>query len=181
MLVATLAVAAAWLLVAPPAPAAVACNPSINYVPGAPPRCEARRYARETIFLLTAPEFMNRKQDFTINGCNSQAPQPGGCRKPFPYNQFDWGTDGCSFTPEPWRTIFDGPCEQHDFGYRNFSKGLRLGPTEARRLMIDNRFRNEMFRVCEPWSYPDKVTCYVAARTAYNAVRNLGGGLWGWH
>ncbi len=44
---------------------------------------------------------------------------------------FDWSTDGCSRTPPSWAIEFDGPCRQHDFGYRNFGHGLAARPQRA--------------------------------------------------
>lgn len=67
----------------------------------------------------------------------------------------------------------------HDFGYHNYGspgpKGLRpLDPTENRRLAIDNRFLEEMERICDdqPGPLPD---CQGAAQTMYQAVRLFGG------
>jgi len=84
---------------------------------------------------------------------------------------FVWSSDGCSWTPLPWSWEQDLPCQQHDFGYRNFGKGLRLDRTEDRRGWLDQRFLTEMLRNCDahPW-YPH---CVDGAYTMYAAVRNF--------
>jgi hypothetical protein len=165
--------------------AGVKCSSSLAYVPGAPPRCEQWRYTRETV-ALTHASFAQRKQDFTINGCNADAPQSRGCVKPYPYNQFDWTTDGCSgptgLLPPfgAWTDIFREPCELHDFGYRNFGKGLRLQPTPLRRYSVDRMFRREMRRICATWVNPfERATCRRAAQTMYTAVVTYPGNYWG--
>lgn len=173
------AVAATAVFFAPAASAQAAtitCSSSLQYVPNVPPRCEQWRYARETVW-MSYTDFQNRKTDFSIQGCNADQPQARGCQKPPPYNAFDWTSDGCSgptgWLPPAgaWSSIFNGPCQLHDFGYRNFGKGLRLQRSEARRRWVDYRFGKEMFRVCSTWSNrPDKIACYQAARTMYRAV-----------
>jgi len=86
-------------------------------------------------------------------------------------NRFDWSTDGCSWTPPPWNWEHRAPCEQHDFGYRNFGKGLTLERTESRRAWIDARFLTEMLRNCrDHWWYPN---CTNGAYTMYAVVRNF--------
>lgn len=175
VLAALAAAASASLLTAPSHAATVYCSSSLAWQPGVPPVCERFRYLRETMY-LPAQDFMNRKQDFTINGCNADLAQPGGCRKPYPYNRYDWTSDGCSWTPDSWKAIFDAPCQQHDFGYRNFGKGLTMQRTETRRKWIDRRFLREMWRVCSTWSLPSRGSCNAAARTMYTAVRIFGAG-----
>jgi hypothetical protein len=82
---------------------------------------------------------------------------------------FDWSSDGCSWTPWPWSAEQNGPCQLHDFGYRNFGKGLRLERTESRRAWIDRRFLDEMSRNCrEHWWY---TSCPSNIYTMYGAVR----------
>ncbi|MEW2576842.1 phospholipase A2 [Streptomyces syringium] len=93
---------------------------------------------------------------------------------------FDWSTDSCSPpTPTAWAKAFHRACVMHDFGYRNYGspgpKGLHpLDPTENRRLAIDNRFLQEMQRICDdqPGVLPD---CRGAAQLMHRAVRLLGG------
>ena len=85
---------------------------------------------------------------------------------------FDWSTDGCTATPPAWATAFDGPCQQHDFGYRNLGHGLRLRPTEAARLTVDRRLLTEVRRVCgELYAGLAALRCRVRARAMYAAVR----------
>lgn len=74
-------------------------------------------------------------------------------------------------TPDTWKAIFDGPCQLHDFGYRNFGSGLTLERTEGRRSWIDSKFRTEMRNVCKSWKGLEKFTCNTAANTMYGAVR----------
>jgi hypothetical protein len=94
--------------------------------------------------------------------------------------RFDWASDGCS---GPWwwasppallaaRWMHTAPCEQHDFGHRNFGHGLRLEPTEARREWVDGRFRDEMLRNCRDhrW-YPN---CVQVAFAFHATVRAFG-------
>lgn len=160
--------------------ATVRCNPSIVWVPNAHPRCEQIRYVRETI-AMTHEAFIARKQDFTTNGCNRDLAQAEGCRKPYPYNQFDWTADGCSFTPPDWAAIFAAPCELHDFGYRNFGRGLTLQRTERARAVVDRAFRREMYRICRTWGdLWQRVACKTTARGMYNVVRNWPPNVWEW-
>ncbi|MCC3776808.1 phospholipase A2 [Streptomyces sp. UNOB3_S3] len=89
---------------------------------------------------------------------------------------FDWTTDGCTHpTPRSWAKVFHDACVIHDFGYRNYGGGgLRLDPTEARRKSVDDRFLEEMLRICR--DRPDALTnCPGAARTMHQAVRQYGG------
>jgi hypothetical protein len=174
-----LLVGAISLLATPEHASAAGCSSSLQWKPNVPPRCEQIRYARETQ-RMTYTDFLARKQDYVINGC--ETPNNPGCTKPAPYNAFDWTTDGCSWTPDTWKTIFDGPCQQHDFGYRNFGKGLALGRSEAVRYYIDGRFLKEMRRVCSTWAIgPQRLVCVKTAKAMYSAVRVAAvGRLWGW-
>jgi hypothetical protein len=135
---------------------------------------ERRRYALETLN-LSYTEFLARKFDFVVHGCEKPPWLRGPtdhCRKPFPYDSFDWTTDGCSPPTQPsWKAIFDGPCQLHDFGYRNFGNGLQLERTEARRAWIDRRFHGEMRRVCSTWGIGlQRLACYSTALGMYTAV-----------
>lgn len=85
---------------------------------------------------------------------------------------FDWSTDGCTSTPASWALTFDGPCQQHDFGYRNLGRGLRLRPTSAARAWVDRRFLAELRRVCaERFTALAQTRCRVRARAMHTAVR----------
>lgn len=134
-------------------------------------RAEQARYATETVNLGNY-QFKQRKADFLANGCTTLA----GCSKPVPYDQFDWSTDGCSRTPSSWASLFDPACQEHDFGYRNFGKGLTLGRNEPTRAWIDDRFHTEMKSICNykfsNWTqYANLQACFTEADVMYAAVR----------
>jgi hypothetical protein len=140
---------------------------------------EQVRYATETVN-LPYEQFLARKADFKNQGCEQppwQQQVPYFCHKPSPYNAFDWSDDGCSPpTPDSWKSLFNGPCQLHDFGYRNFGKGLSLGRNENTRSWIDNRFRIEMQRLCNnnfphPWQYPNREACFNEAQIIWQGVR----------
>lgn len=135
---------------------------------------ERHRYAVETMN-LSYTEFLDRKLDFVIHGCELPPWERSAserCRKPFPYDSFNWTTDSCSWTPKSWKAIFDGPCQQHDFGYRNFGKGLQLERNETRRAFIDQRFHGEMGRVCSTWERGlERASCYTTAFGMYRTVK----------
>jgi hypothetical protein len=136
---------------------------------------EQVRYAVETMN-LPYDQFLARKADFAASGCDLDQPRQGGCRKPFPYNSFDWTDDGCSpsWVPdELYRSRFDGPCQQHDFGYRNFGNGLALGRDETTRAWIDRRFFVEMSRRCRSSGLAIAI-CHHQAGAVWAAVRHLG-------
>jgi hypothetical protein len=85
---------------------------------------------------------------------------------------FDWSTDGCTSTPASWALTFAGPCEQHDFGYRNLGHGLRLWATRAARAWVDGRFLTELRRVCaERFAGRATTRCRARARAMHVAVR----------
>lgn len=85
---------------------------------------------------------------------------------------FDWSTDGCTSTPASWAVTFDGPCQQHDFGYRNLGHGLRLWATRTARTWVDGRFLTELRRVCaERFAGRARDRCRVRARAMHLAVR----------
>jgi hypothetical protein len=142
-------------------------------------RGEQHRYALETMN-LSADAYVDRANNFRAYGCWEWY-RPGNCSKPFPYNYFEWTTDGCSgptgrLPPAgSWSAIFNGPCQQHDFGYRNFSKNLTLERTESMRMWIDRRFESEMHRICSSWPNDtffdrSKSACGKAAAAMYTAV-----------
>lgn len=92
---------------------------------------------------------------------------------------FDWSDDGCSGPTWDAGLLFSSdPCRQHDFGYRNFGKGLGLGADEAHRRWIDDRLKNELQRSCNErytgWSAWVGPACRQAANTFHIAVRNWG-------
>lgn len=155
------ALAATALAFAPPARADTATD-----------RTEQRRYAVETV-MLRNDQYTARKADFLAAGCGAVAT----CRKPIPYNAFDWSSDSCSWTPSPLRNLFDPACQQHDFGYRNFGKGLTLGRDESTRKWIDDRFRAELKGICNfkysSWTqYANLQACFKEADAMYAVVRN---------
>lgn len=135
-------------------------------------RTEQRRYVVETVNLGNG-QFMQRKTDFARAGCMPD----DDCRKPSPYNRFDWGTDSCSPpTFASWRKLFDQACQQHDFGYRNLGNGLALARDENTRKWVDDRFRAEMKAICNyrfsDWTqYANLQACFKEADTMYGAVR----------
>lgn len=151
---------------------------------------EQRRYAEETGD-LTYAQFVVRQTDFRGSNCTLGWPEKPGdpptwstCGKPRPYNSFDWTDDGCSGREQIgpvsniYRDLFNLPCRQHDFGYRNFGKGLTLERTEARRAWIDARFLTEMKRLCNDsfpqwWQIANKQVCFTTADIVYEAVRRL--------
>jgi len=106
-------------------------------------------------------------------------------RKPEPPAPFDWDDNGCSGIPklrEVYRKVFDQPCQQHDFGYRNYGNGLQLGRRGSTRLWIDRRFLTEMRRLCDTrWAGTSarrragRVACRGSARFMYDRVREFGG------
>lgn len=146
-------------------------------------------YVKETVG-LTYIQFLERKRDFVSAKCRpindayvySGGPTPESCTKPSPYNAFDWTDDGCSGRDTAWlfsraisnayRDLFNGPCQLHDFGYRNLGKGLSLQRNEETRAWIDGRFLSEMNRLCdETYRGSAKLRCRVNARTVYSVVR----------
>lgn len=92
---------------------------------------------------------------------------------------YDWTTDGCTLTPPRWALRFRPACWLHDFGYRNYGRGLTLGRDERTRRWIDGRFRTEMLRLCAarpPGRYARSL-CRVEASTMHLIVR--GANYWG--
>jgi len=96
---------------------------------------------------------------------------------------FNWETDGCS-GPEKikrvYANLFNKPCQQHDFGYRNYGLepgGPQLSPDEDTRAWIDARFSDEMIRLCNKnfgavWQTYNNILCKGEATHVYAAVRN---------
>lgn len=88
---------------------------------------------------------------------------------------FDWSTDGCSRTPPAWARAFRQACRQHDFGYRNLGRGLRLRPTEAARAWVDARLLAELRRICaRRCAARPRAACRARAWAMYLAVRAFG-------
>jgi hypothetical protein len=92
---------------------------------------------------------------------NVRAQQPYG-------DQLDWGSDGCSNSPDnPFGFNFVKACYRHDFGYRNYKRQSRF--TEPNRLTIDNRFKSDLYEICNGnWA------CNRTADVYYAAVRQFG-------
>jgi hypothetical protein len=137
---------------------------------------EQLRYGVETMNLAYT-DFLARKADFMGKGCVEGS---NGCAKPWPYNGFNWTDDGCSpsFIPKIfYRNLFDGPCKQHDFGYRNFGNGLQLGRNDETRTWIDAIFLNQMRHLCNDnfsrvWQILNKTACLEMADLVHAAVRS---------
>jgi hypothetical protein len=96
---------------------------------------------------------------------------------------FDWSDDGCSGPPgikNAYRSLFDKPCQIHDFGYRNYGNWLRLSRNENTRSWIDDRFESEMVRLCNNtftkwWQKANKVACVEEAGVMWSVVRGYFG------
>jgi hypothetical protein len=90
-----------------------------------------------------------------------------------PYNEFDWSTDLCSWSPDqPLGFDFRDACRRHDFNYRNYKAVGAF--TEAKRLQIDNAFKADMYAKCATYSWWQRSTCRGTANSYYWAVRNFG-------
>lgn len=92
------------------------------------------------------------------------------------YGGFDWSDDGCSVPSgipgtATWSARFDTACDRHDFGYRNYGKGL-MHPTDGRRQWVDEVFYWDMISLCRTNGWTG---CDAAALAFYGAVRNQGG------
>lgn len=89
-------------------------------------------------------------------------------------NPFELSTDGCS-GPLSFHHV---PCVQHDFGYRNYGAkyGVGLSVTRETKDWIDNRFKEEMDRVCAEFAFspPAAQQCTDEANIALEAVRRHG-------
>lgn len=92
-------------------------------------------------------------------------------------NPYNWTTDGCSGPTIDALLFFDyRVCWRHDWGWRNYGKGLQMQRTEARRQQIDTQFRVDMYESCDRrWgSGLNWDLCMVDANAAYHAVRIVG-------
>lgn len=148
-------------------------------------RYEQYRFAVETIN-LSYERYVQRQAEFRAAGCTNKWPDTAlGCKKPAPYNQFDWTDDGCSGAEFAWgagrpisvvyRDLFNQPCRLHDFGYRNLGNGLALYRHEDMRNEIDRRFLVEMRRVCDNtfqgWrKAANRVQCHNQAVAVFTTV-----------
>jgi hypothetical protein len=130
----------------------------------AEPRPDPVKEEAVRIMQLSYPDFLDLKKS-----------------KPAPFN---WHDNGCSAYGQlgVFTLVFDGPCQQHDFGYRNFGRGgLELSPNKDVRAWIDDRLHTEMQRACDRdfgswWATQIKNQCYAEAEGTWIAVRRLGGG-----
>lgn len=95
---------------------------------------------------------------------------------------FDWRDDGCSVPKSinvvidnDYLKIFKKACQRHDFGYRNFGKGLRLDRTESRREWVDKKFKADMDGICDAREASDGIdACEFWAEAFFQAVRHQG-------
>jgi hypothetical protein len=105
-------------------------------------------------------------------------------RRDYHPGPFNWSSDGCSGPSWPvvkqvrgvYRTLFNQPCEQHDFGYRNYGGRLGLGRDQGTRAWIDGRFYTEMKRLCNDkyhhiWQVFNKGACLSEALLVFKAIR----------
>jgi hypothetical protein len=130
------------------------------------------RYAWETDS-IHYERFMARKASFVSAHCEKPPWDSGRdsrCSKPAPYNQFDWGTDGCSVwvLSRAYSALFRPACEQHDFAYRNIGNGLSLDRSESARRRIDDHLWDEAQRICKQrydgrLQIPKKEACFSVA------------------
>jgi hypothetical protein len=142
-------------------------RPPLPPPPPPPPDRSRQRYRQQAdrIMRLHYPAFIKLKRE------KSKHPSP-----------FDWTDDGCSgplVIKEAYRHVFDQPCQQHDFGYRNYGqpKGLKLGRNEDVRAWIDKRLLQEMRRLCNTKlrNLPQPLTtCLAEAGAVWTAVRHGG-------
>ena len=92
------------------------------------------------------------------------------------YPQLNWTTDGCSapIVGESGRSFnFRNACVRHDFGYRNY-KAHEIFTAESR-MLLDERFRQDLHTLCAPKMRTFKVRCAAWAEIFFAAVRTAGG------
>jgi hypothetical protein len=92
-----------------------------------------------------------------------------------PYN---WTTDGCSVVPDSWLLFDYRVCWRHDWGYRNFGRGLQLDRTATRRKLIDDVLHQDMIFNCGlryAGGSVKHIACLGQADTIYNKIRQYGG------
>lgn len=89
---------------------------------------------------------------------------------------YDWNDDGCSVPGWlPFTSKFKLACQRHDFGYRNFGGDNAFQPTDARRALVDSRFKQDMRAICLANYTLLRPLCYASANAGYGIVRTLGG------
>lgn len=90
---------------------------------------------------------------------------------------FDWNDDGCSLPRQlksiahRWDRLFTPACKRHDFGYRNFGKGLMLASNAATKYGIDSQFLTDMKWLC---TQSGGSGCGFAAKLFYLGVHKSG-------
>jgi len=112
-----------------------------------------------------------------------------------PTHGLDWSHDGCtapdSALPKAWRDFFKPGCVRHDFGYRNYGRGLNasasraLTSTDAQKKVVDTRLLSDLRWLCRHRTRPAGATvraCDARARTMYlGARRSFEGSLAAWY
>lgn len=88
-------------------------------------------------------------------------------QRPLP---FDWDDDSCAGNaPDLFAA---NPCKRHDFGYRNYGKGLQLQRDEDTRAWIDQILYEDILDECaKPQFAPVASYCRTQALVTYLAVR----------
>jgi len=87
---------------------------------------------------------------------------------------FNWTDDSCSGPTGPdIDSLFDAACQRHDFGYRNFGRGLQLEPTRARKDMIDDTLYRDAQNLCEIYAKDALPACSDLAHGMRFAVSNF--------
>lgn len=123
------------------------------------------------------------RADAIVNLCYSDFVAYKRAQHPVPFN---WTDDGCTGPKLEnllvYDSLFNEPCQQHDFGYRNYgaSGTLRLGPDDTTRAWIDSRLFQEMNRLCSSKynrviDTAQRAGCLALAQKIYSIVRSLGG------
>ncbi|KAF2177764.1 hypothetical protein K469DRAFT_528671, partial [Zopfia rhizophila CBS 207.26] len=89
-------------------------------------------------------------------------------------SSLDWGSDGCSSSPDnPFGFDFLQSCQRHDFGYRNYKKQNRF--TDAGKARIDSNFKSDMYNQCSTEGGAFEVAaCKGVADVYYEAVKEFG-------
>jgi hypothetical protein len=123
--------------------------------------------AAQTALLRAADGYMDADLD-AFHAARARRPPP-----------FDWGSNGCNFgeVTGPYQRLFDRACDRHDFGYRNYGgRGLRLDPSERRRLRIDARLHEDLRSLCARHhpTLAARAACNSAAASVYATVLGAG-------
>ncbi len=120
-----------------------------------------------------------------------------GFWKAHPFKGISWSTNGCSvptsllkanyktlivgFSLDYYSGVFKKSCDRHDFGYRNYGKGLQLERTDVQRAKIDRKLSDNMDLQCKKrfghkvLEYAQRKTCFRVSGLFYRAVRAFGG------